>query len=54
MSDLTHRLGVEAEIANPFRKIGCDAKALNHATAEEIAPIAAVGIGLALRKVGDK
>ncbi len=54
VSDLTHRLGVEAEIANPFRKIGCDAKALNQAPAEEIAPIAAVGIGLALRKVGDK
>jgi type IV pilus assembly protein PilM len=54
VNDLTHRLGVEAEIANPFKKIGYDAKALNQATAEEIAPISAVAIGLALRKVGDK
>jgi type IV pilus assembly protein PilM len=53
-SDLTHRLGVEAEIANPFKKIGYDKKALGEATIEEIAPIAAVGVGLALRKVGDK
>ncbi|HUH65728.1 MAG TPA: type IV pilus assembly protein PilM [Syntrophales bacterium] len=54
MSDLTQRLSMEAEIANPFKKIGYEAKALNHAKVEEIAPIAAVGIGLALRKVGDK
>jgi type IV pilus assembly protein PilM len=54
VNDLTQRLGVEAEIANPFKKIGYDAKALNQAAVEEIAPIAAVGVGLALRKVGDK
>jgi type IV pilus assembly protein PilM len=45
---------VETEIANPFKKIGYDAKALGQATIEEVAPIAAVGVGLALRKVGDK
>jgi type IV pilus assembly protein PilM len=54
VSDLTQRIGVEAEIANPFKKIGYDAKSLNQATIEEIAPIAAVSVGLALRKVGDK
>jgi type IV pilus assembly protein PilM len=54
VSDLAQRLGVEAEIANPFKKIAHDAKALGQATIEEIAPIAAVGVGLALRKVGDK
>ncbi|MGZ3606601.1 MAG: type IV pilus assembly protein PilM [Syntrophales bacterium] len=54
VNDLTQRLSVETEIANPFRKIGYDAKALSQAAIEEIAPIAAVGIGLALRKVGDK
>ncbi len=54
VNDLTQRLGVEAERANPFKKIGYDAKALSQATIEEIAPIAAVGVGLALRKVGDK
>ena len=54
VSDLTQRLGVEAEIANPFKKIGCDIKGFNQAKIEDIAPIAAVGVGLALRKVGDK
>jgi type IV pilus assembly protein PilM len=54
VNDLTQRLGVEVEIANPFKKIGYDTKALNQAAVEEIAPIAAVGVGLALRKVGDK
>jgi len=54
VSDLTHRLGVEAEIANPFKKIGYDKNALGQATIEEIIPIAAVGVGLALRRVDDK
>ncbi|MEN6317781.1 MAG: type IV pilus assembly protein PilM [Syntrophaceae bacterium] len=54
VNDLTQRLSVEAEIANPFKKIGYNQKALDQATIEDIAPIAAVGIGLALRKVGDK
>jgi type IV pilus assembly protein PilM len=52
--DLTQRLGVEAEIANPFKKIGYDKKGLSQTAIEDIAPIAAVGVGLALRKVGDK
>jgi len=54
VSDLTQRLGLEAEIANPFKKIGYDEKSLSQGTIEEIAPIAAVGVGLALRKVDDK
>jgi type IV pilus assembly protein PilM len=54
VNDLTQRLNVEAEIANPFKKIGYNTKTLDPATIENIIPIAAVGIGLALRKVGDK
>ena len=54
VNDLTQRLSVEAEMANPFKKIGYNQKALDQATIEDISPIAAVGIGLALRKVGDK
>jgi type IV pilus assembly protein PilM len=54
VNDLTHRLSVEAEIANPFKKIGYNIKSLDPATIEEIKPIATVGVGLALRKVGDK
>jgi len=52
--DLSQRLGIEAEIVNPFRKIDYNQKALDPETIERIGPIAAVGIGLALRKVGDR
>lgn len=52
--DLSQRLGIEAEIANPFRKIDYNQKAFDPETIERIGPIAAVGIGLALRKVGDR
>lgn len=54
VNDLTQRLNAEAEIANPFKKIGYNTKTLDPATIENIVPIAAVGVGLALRKVGDK
>jgi len=54
VNDLTQRLNVEAEIANPFKKIGYNTKTLDPATIEKIIPVAAVGVGLALRKVGDK
>jgi type IV pilus assembly protein PilM len=42
------------EIANPFGEVdttGCD---MDQATLAELAPIAAVGVGLALRSVGDR
>jgi type IV pilus assembly protein PilM len=52
--DLTQRLGIETEILNPFRKIDCNKKALDPERIDEIRPIAAVAVGLALRKVGDK
>ena len=51
---MTQRLGIDTEIINPFRKIGYDKKALDEAAIESIGPIAAVGVGLALRKIGDK
>jgi type IV pilus assembly protein PilM len=53
-SDLARRLGIETEIINPFKKITCDKRSLNNETAESIGPIAAVSVGLALRKIGDK
>jgi type IV pilus assembly protein PilM len=52
--DLTQRLGIETEILNPFRKIDYNKKALDPERIDEIRPIAAVAVGLALRKVGDK
>ena len=52
--DLARRLGIETEMINPFKKIICDKKALNQETTASIGPIAAVCVGLALRKMGDK
>jgi len=54
VSDLGRRLGIETEIIDPFRKIQVDKKILSRESAEGIGPIAAVGVGLALRKIGDK
>jgi type IV pilus assembly protein PilM len=53
-AELTQRLGIDTEIINPFRSIGYDKKAFDAETLEDIGPIAAVGVGLALRRVGDK
>jgi type IV pilus assembly protein PilM len=53
-ADLGHRLGIETEIINPFNKITCSKNVLGGETAERIGPIAAVGVGLALRKIGDQ
>jgi type IV pilus assembly protein PilM len=53
-ADLGHRLGIETEIINPFKKIQLNSKILKPESAEGIGPIAAVGVGLALRKIGDQ
>lgn len=53
-AEMTQRLGTDTEIINPFKKIGYDKKAIAGAAIESIGPIAAVGVGLALRKIGDK
>ena len=53
-SDLTRRLGIETVIIDPFKKITIDKHTLSKETAEQIGPIAAVSVGLALRKIGDK
>jgi type IV pilus assembly protein PilM len=52
--DLAQRLGIETEILDPFRKIQCNKRALSSERINEIRTIAAVAVGLALRKVGDK
>ena len=53
-SDLTQRLNIDTEIINPFRKIGFDKKVIDAETIQSIGPVAAVAVGLALRKIGDK
>jgi type IV pilus assembly protein PilM len=53
-ADLGQRLGIETEIVNPFKKITYDNDILSKETAARIGPLAAVGVGLALRRLGDK
>ncbi len=51
---LTERLNIDTEIVNPFKKISYDRKVFSPADIEQIGPQAAVGVGLALRRIGDK
>jgi type IV pilus assembly protein PilM len=51
---LSEKLGVAAEIANPFRKIEINPKQFNVEFIQEMAPSAAVGVGLAIRRQGDR
>jgi len=48
------RVGVPVEIMNPFKAIEVDERRFDPAFITEVAPMAAVAVGLALRKAGDK
>ena len=48
------RFGVGVETFDPFRKISCDPQKLGIVDAEDLMPAAAVAVGLALRKAGDR
>jgi type IV pilus assembly protein PilM len=51
---LEERFGAPVESLDPFKKIAFDAKKLGIEDAESLPPIAAVAVGLALRKAGDR
>ncbi len=51
---LQERFGTPVESFDPFRKIALDAGKLHVADAENVLPTAAVAVGLALRKAGDR
>ena len=51
---LSQRLDIESEIVSPFKNISYDRKEFDPMYMEDIGPIAAVGVGLALRRIGDK
>ncbi|MDI6775640.1 MAG: type IV pilus assembly protein PilM [Syntrophales bacterium] len=53
-ADLFQRLSIETEIINPFKKIVFNRNVLEPDYLESIAPIATVGVGLALRREGDR
>lgn len=50
---LTSRLRCDTGKLNPFKKITYDKKVFNEAYIETISPIAALGVGLALRRIDD-
>ncbi|MBW6487283.1 MAG: pilus assembly protein PilM [Syntrophobacterales bacterium] len=52
--EMERRLGIETALVDPFKKIKLDKKVLEAGPAELLGPLAAVSIGLALRKIGDK
>ena len=51
---LRERFATEVEQFDPFRQVACDPKKLGIDNVEDFAPVAAVAMGLALRKVGDR
>jgi type IV pilus assembly protein PilM len=51
---LQERFATPVESFDPFRKIAFDAKKFNVPDAENVSPTAAVAVGLALRKAGDR
>jgi len=54
VTQLSDRMGLEVELANPFRQVDTTASGLDPDSLPEIAPVAAVGVGLALRARGDR
>jgi type IV pilus assembly protein PilM len=50
---LRERFDTQVELFDPFRQIAFDVKKLG-VSPEEMAPLAAVAVGLALRRVGDR
>jgi type IV pilus assembly protein PilM len=53
-SVIENKTGVPVEIANPFQGLQIDEKKFNVSQLNEIAASAAVAVGLAIRKVGDR
>ena len=51
---LRERFDTQVERFDPFRQVTIDAGKLGVSSVEEMAPVAAVAVGLALRKVGDR
>jgi type IV pilus assembly protein PilM len=50
---IEQRTGIGVEIVNPFRRIEVPERILSSAHLEQIAPMAAVAVGLAMRRAGD-
>lgn len=53
-SILSERLEVPVEVTNPFKNVKIDPKHFDAAFIEEVAPMSAVAVGLAIRRPGDR
>jgi type IV pilus assembly protein PilM len=51
---LRARFDTEVETFDPFRQVTLDAKKVGVDNADDLAPVAAIAVGLALRRVGDR
>ena len=51
---LTERSRRRSKALDPFKRVAFDAKKFQVESAADIAPTAAVAVGLALRRVGDR
>ncbi len=47
-------LGLPVSVANPFNRVYCNDSQFDAAYLRDMAPLAAVGVGLALRRRGDR
>jgi type IV pilus assembly protein PilM len=54
VQQLGERMQIPVDVANPFGEIDVTGSGVDQDFLEEMAPIAAVGVGLALRAVGDR
>jgi type IV pilus assembly protein PilM len=54
MAVLSERLGISAEVTNPFKNIKVDPKRFDPALIAASAPLSAVAVGLAIRRPGDR
>ncbi|HQO77484.1 MAG TPA: pilus assembly protein PilM, partial [Thermodesulfobacteriota bacterium] len=50
---ITERVGVPVETLNPFRRVEFSESHFDPEYIKDVGPIAAVSLGLALRKLGD-
>ena len=51
---LQERFGTQVELFNPFQKVSWEPATLGVEDADGVSPAAAVAVGLALRRVGDR
>jgi type IV pilus assembly protein PilM len=53
-AQLSERMGLPVELANPFQNLDVSGAGLDNDSLADLAPLAAVGVGLAMRTIGDR